>query len=443
MNGALRDSALLERGLLGALLVKPALLETVAGIVQQSDFRSAINQTIFGAMLDLDADGFPCDTVSVYQRLAGDQEACSVVERLCDAVGENFELHSTPYYAEQLKRVGAMRALYRSVYDAEQVLRTGNPAVLEEAIGEVEAATDAVRRRLSGGADTTFRAAMSDTMAVLEDAARSNGRSHITTGIAGLDELLVMAPGKFTVIGARPSMGKSALAKDIALHCAKAGDGVVVFTLEDTKADWITRAMCTIGEVPLWRVTKTRLRDGDWDGLMEASVRMADWPLHVDDTASITVPEIRAQVKRLKRVYERRGAELRLVVVDYLQLIGATQRSGKDRGREQEVARMSQAIKAMGKSEGVHVLLLAQLNRECEKRADKRPVLSDLRESGSLEQDADAVCFVHRAFRYDPKADPEESEVIVAKQKNGPIGKVALRFSGDFVRFEDPAGGWA
>lgn len=443
MNGSLRDSSLLETGLLGSIMLDPSLLSEVMGIVQQDDFRSATHQAIYGAILDLDADGVPPDPVAVHQRLAGDQAATGAAEKLLDAISADMTPSNARYYAEQLRRVGAMRVLYRSVHDAEQTLRSGNQALLEDAIGQVEDAAEEARRRLSGGADTTARAAIRETMGALEDAARSKGRSHIATGLAGVDELLVMAPGKFTVVGARPSMGKSALAKDVALYCAERGDGVAVFTLEDTRTDWITRALCTLGNVPLWRVTKTRLREEDWDRLMGASVRMSEWPLHVDDTASITVPEIRAQVRRLKRVFARRGAELRLAVVDYLQLLGTPHRAGRDRGREQEVAKMSQALKAMAKSEGVHVMLLAQLNRKCEERADKRPVLSDLRESGSLEQDADAVAFVHRAERYDPKESPGEAEIIIAKQKNGPIGKVALRFNGDLVSFEDPAGGWA
>jgi len=442
VSGAATEAVMLERALLGSLMLDPALLDGVVGTVEASDLRSASHRAIYGAILALDGEGGKVDPVLVHERLRGDPSTAGCVEEICESLDSPLTLINAQRYAEALLKLGALRSLYRSVHDAGQTLRDGNPETLLGTMDDLDAATETIRARLAHGGGGTLREALAATFTALEYRMAEKGRRYIETGLIDLDAKLRMRRGKFTVVGARPSMGKSALAKDIAVHVARQGHGVVVFTLEDTVEDWLIRAVSGMADVPLWRIMEGHCTEEDSAALFGASDDLSVCPLHVEDQPGITVAEIRAHVRRHKRICAKQGVELRLVIVDYLQLLGTPARKGRDRGREQEVAEMSRSLKALSKVEGVHVMLLAQLNRECERRADKRPGLSDLRESGSIEQDADAVVFVHRAERYDPADNPGGAEIIVAKQKNGPCGVVRLHFDGAHVRFQNATKEW-
>jgi replicative DNA helicase len=255
------------------------------------------------------------------------------------------------------------------------------------------------------------------------------------TGFGALDELTQGLPaGGLVLVAGRPAMGKSTLAVDFARHAAldRAHPvGTVVFSLEMSKTEIAQRVLSAESNIPLTRLRQGDLSAEDWGRLNTTFERLQNAPLYLDDSPNMSLMEIRAKCRRLKQTHA-----LGLVVVDYLQLMSSTR---PVESRQQEVSEFSRALKLLAKELGVPVVALSQLNRGPEMRQDKRPMLSDLRESGSLEQDADMVFLVHRPDVYDEQDRPGEADIIVAKHRNGPTGVVTLAFMGATSKFENMA----
>jgi replicative DNA helicase len=257
--------------------------------------------------------------------------------------------------------------------------------------------------------------------------------SGLSTGYPDLNRLFTLRPTDLIILAARPSMGKTALALNISYRVAKnLGEPVCFFSLEMSREQLTRRLMSAEGQIDHDRINKVAMNGSEWASLYEVRRKVEGVPLEIDDSAGLSVMDIRARARQRKA-----QGKLSMVVVDYLQLIRPTRRF---RSRQEEIAEASRGFKMLAKELEIPVLILAQLNRECEKRPDKRPVLSDLRESGAIEQDADAVIFIYRDEVYNEDSKCKGvAEIRFAKQRNGKIGKVKLAFREDIVRFDSLA----
>ncbi|MBP7704173.1 MAG: replicative DNA helicase [Caulobacter sp.] len=327
-----------------------------------------------------------------------------------------------------------------STIDPETPART----VLEDA---ERALFTVAEQRTDQGGFVTFGEALDGAVQMAAEAyARDGGLAGISTGLVDLDRQLGgLHPSDLLILAGRPSMGKTALATNIAFNVARKGEPVGFYSLEMSKEQLAQRILADVAEVSGDRIRKGEIKEFEFGRLREAALDLRDAPLHIDATGGLSIAKLTARARRMKRKHG-----LSLIVVDYLQLITT------DRGREgrvQEVSYITQALKALAKDLNVPVLALSQLSRQVESRDDKRPQLSDLRESGSIEQDADAVMFVYREAYYLGRQEPREgtpehmtwseemdrvrgqAEVIIGKQRHGPIGTVKLAFQEDFTRF--------
>ena len=257
----------------------------------------------------------------------------------------------------------------------------------------------------------------------------------LPTGFRDLDELTSgLQPGNLVIVAARPGIGKSSLAMNIAHNVAVAGGSVAVFSLEMSRHEVGMRMLCSAARVPWDRIRSKRVGPDDWVRVVQAAERLHDAPLSIVDSGNVNIVDVRAKARRMRS--SKTG--LALIIVDYLQLMTSAAVRRPD-NRQQEVAEISRSLKLLAKELGIPVLALSQLNRNPETRADKRPQLSDLRESGSLEQDSDVVAFIHR-----DDADPEkkkEAELILAKHRNGPTGSIKLMFEPSLTQFRNAARG--
>jgi replicative DNA helicase len=312
----------------------------------------------------------------------------------------------------------------------------GMPDDVTKAVDDAEARMfDVAQRRVTNttAAIRDLLPANLDRIEMLYD--RGESITGLSTGYIDLDEKLAgLQPSALYVVGARPAMGKTAFALGMAANSAmKDGRPVLIFTLEMSQLELCQRLLCAEALVDAGRVKTGRLEEGEWNRISHAVGRLAEAPIYIDDNPHTSVMDIRAKARRLKS----RQGDLGMVVVDYIQLM--TGRSSAE-SRQVEVSEISRNLKILARELEAPVVALAQLNRALEQRQDKRPMLSDLRESGSLEQDADVVLFLYRDEVYDPDSpDKGVAEVIVAKHRNGPTGRTRLAFRGQYTRFDNMA----
>ncbi|HXQ20433.1 MAG TPA: replicative DNA helicase, partial [Candidatus Acidoferrales bacterium] len=281
-----------------------------------------------------------------------------------------------------------------------------------------------------------IRDIMVDSMKAIEQLyERKELVTGVATGFIDFDRMTAgLQPADLIVVAGRPSMGKTAFALNVAQHAAlTAKIGVGVFSLEMSKEQLVLRMLCSEARVDQSKVRAGFAAERDFPKLAMAAGRLSEAPIYIDDTPALSVLELRAKARRLKR---ERESKLGLIIVDYLQLMRG--HDGAD-NREQEISGISRSLKALAKELNVPVVALSQLNRQVETRAEKKPVMADLRESGAIEQDADVIAFLYRPIVYDKNAEERAAEVIVAKQRNGPIGNVPLTFMSEYTRFENRA----
>ena len=421
-----------EQSVLGAILVRPAVLDELVGLLYEEDFYREAHAKIYHAMLDLYGANLPVDlvTVSAYLKDRGQIEGCGgpvFLAQLSEQVG--FATNAL-YYAKLVRE----KAILRRLLDATQEIAGGCLSQVDDVTEFVDRAGQKISEVMDERGAETF--SLADL--VPEEVGRIEGlyetRSRILgvpTGFTDIDRMLAgLQKAELILLAARPSMGKTALALNIANFAAsKGGVPVGFFSLEMSKEQLVRRLLASVGRIDASRLRSGNMQGQEWVSLQEASGGLMDTPIFISDKGRTTSLEIRAQARRLKAKHG-----IGLVVVDYLQLM----RDPKAKSREQEIARISGDMKALAKELNLPVLALSQLNREVEKRPNKRPVLADLRESGSLEQDADVVMFIYRdeVYRKD-SLDKGIAEVRIAKQRNGPVGLVKLTFLGEFTRFEN------
>ncbi|MFN9390628.1 MAG: replicative DNA helicase, partial [Betaproteobacteria bacterium] len=310
------------------------------------------------------------------------------------------------------------------------------PQLLDEAESKVfEIAEQGARGRQGFQAMPPLLTQVVERIDMLYNRDNPSDVTGVPTGYADLDEKTSgLQPGDLVIVAGRPSMGKTALAINMAENVAlEAGLPVAVFSMEMAATQLVMRLLGSLGRLDQHRLRTGRLQDDDWQRLTAAVGRLNEAPIHIDETPALNALEVRARSRRLHRQYGKLG----LIVVDYLQLMSA---SSEGENRATEISEISRSLKALAKELNVPVIALSQLNRSLEQRPNKRPVMSDLRESGAIEQDADLILFIYRDEVYNPDSQEKGiAEIIIGKQRNGPIGTVRLTFRGENTRFENYA----
>ena len=435
-----------EQAVLGGLLLDPEQYALIDGRLSREDFFVSAYGTIFAAMQSLRKKGREIDPVLLRNELrdGGALELAGGVEGLVALTDAAISGANVEHYAEIVRELSARRQLIQALSRSLAAASVPGSGVLE-LLNDAENGIRAISASDVQGHTFTFKEALDRTWDNIE-AFKSNKKlpDVVYTGFTELDHKLTGFHNDELIIAAgRPSMGKSTFALNVARNAAvKNGLPVAVFTLEMSAENIARNILIAHARADGQKVRDFSLGGREMTELADATAEILDAGIWIDETPAISVAELRGKARRLKL---RHG--VRLVIVDYLQLMTASSQA-RGRSREQEVSEVSRSLKALAKELHVPVLAISQLSRQPEGRTDKRPILSDLRESGGIEQDADVVLMLHRPEYYNPEDKPGEAEVIVAKQRNGPTGSVFLAFIGGQLRFEslahrsdyDPAG---
>ncbi len=426
-----------EESVIGGILLDNTALDRALEVLLPEDFYREAHRKIMQAIVDLNSRTEPVDLITLsdalksrnqLQDVGGAAYLAELVERVPTAA------HVT-YYSRIVKDKAILRLLIQIT--TEISMRSFEAqADVERFLDEAEQKIYEVSERKTKPSFFRVREIVVESMKAVEQLyERRELVTGVPTGYTDLDRKTAgLQPGDLIIVAGRPSMGKTALALNIAQYAAlEARIGVAVFSLEMSKEQLVFRMLCSEARVDQSKVRAGFAAERDYPKLAIAAERLAEAPVYIDDTPALSVLELRSKARRLKR---ERDANLGLVVVDYLQLM----RGHATDSREQEISGISRSLKALAKELGLPVIALSQLNRQVESRADKRPVMADLRESGAIEQDADVIMFLYRAYVYDPKnADERDAEIIIGKQRNGPTGIVPLTFFSEYTRFENRA----
>ena len=427
-----------EQAVLGGVLIDPAAMHKVAELLTPIHFYREGHSLIFEGMLDLYEDGEPIDVVTITERLKKKQQLEKVggATYLSALAGSVITAANVSYYAKIVHE----KALLRSIVDKG----TEITAQAYDFTEDVEQLLDEVEQSVFQISGSRIKPSFFDLKKIIKGSIKTlesaYQRKEVVTGVPSgfkdLDKITEgFQPGDLIIIAGRPSMGKRALALDICRYAAVLGNiPVAVFSLEMSKEQLGLCMLCSEARVDSGSARTGFLEEGDFVRLIEAARVLSEAPIYIDDTPALNVLEVRAKSRRL--MLEKR---IGLVVVDYLQLMRGRQNIEL---REQEISEISQGLKALAKELRVPVIALSRLNRKVEERHDKRPLLSDLRELGAIEQDADVIAFIYRDEVYNKSdANPNKgiAEVIVDKQRNGPTGNVKLAFQNKFKRFENLA----
>jgi replicative DNA helicase len=431
-----------EQSVLGGLLLDNAAWDRIGDRLHPEDFYRHDHRLIWQQIARLIEASRPADAITVFEGLqnAGKAEDAGGLVYLNSLAQNTPSAANIGRYAEIVRE----RAILRRLVGVGEEIATAalNPQgreakqVLDHAESLVfRIAEQGSRDRVGFQKLEPLLSKVVERIQELFERASPTDVTGVPTGFTDLDvKTAGFQPGDLIIIAGRPSMGKTALALNIGQHVAiDLGMPVAVFSMEMGASQLAMRLLGSVGRIDAQRLRTGRLTDEDWPRLSEAMERMHAAPLYIDETPALNALELRARARRLAREYKQLG----LVIVDYLQLMSA---NGMGENRATEISEISRSLKALAKELQVPVIALSQLNRTVEQRTDKRPVMSDLRESGAIEQDADVILFIYRDEVYNPES-PEKgiAEIIIGKQRNGPIGKVQLRFGGEHTRFDNLA----
>jgi len=429
-----------ERAVLGGIMLDPEALERLEGALQPEHFYVEANGKVFSTIQELASRGQPVDALTIKDALdrRGELAKCGGEPYLADLVTAVPTSANVKHYASIVRERAVLRELLGVCSSVSRDVYENNEREVHEHLDEAEKRVLAVAEHFSRSRPTFNK--MSDLMlqSYKELEARYAEKKAITgvpSGFTDLDEMTSgMQRGDLIIVAGRPSMGKTAFSMNLAQNASIRSDetGVVaVFSLEMSAQQIAMRMLACEARVDMKHLRNGRFSSEDWRKLAHASGTLAESAIFVDDTPAISVLELRSKCRRLKREAKR----LDLVVIDYVQLMSG--RAGVER-REQEISEITRSLKGLAKELDVPVIALSQLNRSLESRADKRPMMSDLRESGAIEQDADVIMFVYRDEVYHKKPENEGiAEIIIGKQRNGPTGTVKLSFLHRYTRFEN------
>jgi len=426
-----------EQSVLGGMMLsKDAIADVVEG-VKGTDFYRPAHEMVYDAILDLYGRGEPADAVTVAAELTKRGEIARVggAPYLHTLISMVPTAANAGYYARIVRERAVLRRLVEAGTRIVQLGYAADGGDVDELVNNAQAEIYAVSENRTSEDYLPLSEIINGAMEEIEAASnRGEGMIGVPTGFADLDRLTNgLHPGQMVVIAARPAMGKSTIALDILRSAAiKNNMASVVFSLEMSRNEITMRLLSAEGRVPLQNMRKGTMRDEDWQRLASTMGKVSQAPLFIDDSPNMSLMEIRAKCRRLKQRHD-----LKLVVIDYLQLMSSGKRV---ESRQQEVSEFSRALKLLAKELEVPVIAVSQLNRGAEQRTDKRPQMSDLRESGAIEQDADVIILLHREDAYE-KESPRagEADVIVAKHRNGPTDNIVVAFQGHYARFVDMA----
>jgi replicative DNA helicase len=425
-----------ESSVLGGVLLENEAINLVLEVLRGDDFYRESHRKIFRAMIELSDRTEPVDliTLSEFLKSRGELEAVGGTAYLASLADSVPTAANISHYARIVREKSILRSLINS---ATAIATRGY-----EEQGNVEEFLDSAEKVIFDISEKKIKASfvavgdmIKDTLKTVEKLyERKEMVTGVPTGYEDLDKLTAgLQPADLVIVAGRPSMGKTAFSLNIATHAAFTGVGAAIFSLEMAKEQLVLRLLCSEARVNNSKVRSGYLAERDFPKLANAAGRLHEAPIYIDDTPAISVLELRAKARRLVR---DRSKKVGLIVIDYLQLMRGM---GAASNREQEISEISRSLKALAKELNVPVIAISQLNRRVEDRGDRRPMMSDLRESGAIEQDADVIMFIYRDEVYNPKSDENKgiAEVIVAKQRNGPIDTVNLTFLNEFMRFEN------
>jgi replicative DNA helicase len=428
-----------EQAVLGGLMLDEHAWERIADKLGEEDFYRKDHRLIFRAIGDLASRNQPCDAVTLGEwfessGLADEVGGVAYVIQLANA---------TPSAANILAYAGIVRekSVLRQLIEAgTQIVGDGfqpEGRKSEEILAEAEQRVFHIAETGARGKKSyvEMRAAVHEAFQILSRRYESKDAvTGLATGFADLDEMTSgLQPADLIIVAARPSMGKTALAVNMAEHAAiKSRKAVAIFSMEMSASQLAFRLISSLGRIDQQHLRNGDLAEEDWPRVTSAITLLSETKILIDDTPALSPAELRARARRMKRQYD-----LGLIVVDYLQLMAVP---GNKENRATEISEISRGLKALAKELNIPVIALSQLNRSLEQRTDKRPVMADLRESGAIEQDADVILFIYRDEYYDKEsADKGLAEIIIGKQRNGPTGTVKLTFLGRYTRFESTA----
>jgi len=426
-----------EQSVLGGLMLDNLAWDKVADIIVESDFYRKDHRIIFGGIAALAEASKPCDVVTVSEYLdnRGELDDAGGLEYLATLANETPGAANARAYAKILRERSTLRALIGAGNEISGSAYTTEGRSASELVDEAERRVFEIAERGARGKAgfKALKTILPETVDRIDMLHQSDDDiTGVSTGFTQFDKLTAgLHPGELIIIAGRPSMGKTTLAVNIAENAAiGAKVPTAIFSMEMPAQQLAFRMISSLG-----RVNQTHLRTGnfpdeDWSRINTAVQLMSDAPIFIDDTPAMSPTEIRSRARRLKREHG-----LGLIVLDYLQLM---QVHGNKENRATEISEISRSLKALAKELEVPVIALSQLNRGVEQRPDKRPVMSDLRESGAIEQDADVIVFIYREEVYNPDTPRKGiADIVIAKQRNGPIGDFPLTFIGQYTRFEN------
>ncbi|MBD0382232.1 replicative DNA helicase [Paenibacillus sedimenti] len=421
-----------EQAVLGAILLQGEALITAMERVTSDDFYRGAHQRIFEAIVELAEEQEPVDLITLTARLQDKQQleeigGVTYLSQLANAVPTAANID---YYAAIVEEKSMLRRLIRT---ATQIVSDGyaNSEDVGAMLSEAEARILEISQRRTSSGFISIRDVLMEVFERVEHLySHKGGSTGIPSGFVDLDKMTSgFQRSDLVILAARPSVGKTAFALNVAQNVGvRAKETVAIFSLEMGAAQLVTRMICAEANVDANRMRTGYLEGDDWEKLTMAIGALSEANIYIDDTPTITVADIRAKCRRLQ---QEKG--LGMILIDYLQLIAGR---GKGDNRQQEVSEISRTLKQIARELNVPVIALSQLSRGVEQRQDKRPMMSDLRESGSIEQDADIVAFLYRDDYYDKESEKKNIiEIIIAKQRNGPVGTVELAFLKQFNKF--------
>ncbi|MBG9943954.1 replicative DNA helicase [Brevibacillus formosus] len=425
-----------EQSVLGTMILKETYFPMVYAICLPEDMYSPHHRRIYQAMVDLNHSGQPIDLVSVTTRLQDDKvlENVGGVNYLTELAGSVPTVANVEYYAKLVREKSNLRKLYLAALQLPKLIV--NEVDLDKAVEFLEKTLlDVTASSYGKGFRSTKNVLLNVYDAIEQNANSGAGEvTGLSTGFTDLDRITRgLQRSDLIIVAARPSVGKTAFIQNIAQRTAKKGSApVAIFSLEMSAEQLVQRMISSEANIEADRLRTGQLEEEDWLKLTEAISNLSKKPIYIDDTPGITVSEIKAKCMRLMNEH---GGQLGVIMIDYLQLVHSRAKAGS---RQEEVSEISRTLKAIARELNVPVVALSQLSRGVEQRQDKRPMLSDLRESGSIEQDADIVAFLYRDDYYDKETENKNvTEVIIAKQRNGQTGTVELAFIKEFNKFAD------
>ncbi len=422
-----------EKSVLAAILLNDENITLVADIIKPTDFYNKAHQVIYESIMELAQANQRVDLVVLRDLLEKNKtlHAAGGITYLMELQEDIPSMGLIIQHAKIVKDKSVLRELIRSAADIittcyDQKIE-GIDAVLDQAEKKVYQISHALTPPTFVRLDVLLKKTFQQ---LAEMKGNHEGITGVPSGFNDFDTMTSgMQNGDLLILAARPSMGKTALALNIAVNAWNAGAAVGIFSLEMSSEQLVLRILASESMIPHQKIRNASVTSDEWTVLTNYAAHLAESKIFIDDSASLNIMELRAKARKLKA-----KENIQLLVIDYLQLINATH--AKYENRTQEISVISRSLKALAKELNIPILALSQLSRSLEGRMDKRPMLSDLRESGAIEQDGDVIFFVYRDVVYNPDTDsPDISEIIVGKQRNGPIGSFSVRFIGEVTKF--------